>query len=75
MTDLTDKSVLLDLLVEGLITDADVDRIIFNEKLRNEIETTHDFYNKSGNGFCAGVTSQILALSNYGGVRVPKDKL
>ncbi len=36
-------------------------------KLKNELERTHEFYNESGNGTCAGVTHQILALSNYGG--------
>lgn len=36
-------------------------------KLANELRRTHDYYVKSKNGDCAGVTMQILDLSNYGG--------
>lgn len=36
-------------------------------KLANELRRTHKFYQESKNGFCAGVTHQILCLSNYGG--------
>lgn len=36
-------------------------------KLANELRLTHQFYQKSKNGECAGVTHQILTLSNYGG--------
>lgn len=36
-------------------------------KLANELRNTHKFYTESKNGFCAGVTQQILTLSNYGG--------
>lgn len=42
------------------------------EKLKNELERTHKFYIESKNGFCAGVTGQILVLSNYNGIPIPK---
>ena len=42
-------------------------KILQDQKLANELKTTHEFYLESKNGFCAGVTSQILALSNRGG--------
>lgn len=42
--------------------------------LANELQSTHNFYLVSKNGFCAGVTRQILDLSNYGGnLRSKKD--
>lgn len=53
--------------LKGYVPQEMIDRFIHNEKLRNELERTHEFYNESGNGFCAGVTYQILTLSNYGG--------
>lgn len=43
------------------------ERILLNQKLVNELTRTHDFYLKSKNGMCAGVTYQILDLSSYGG--------
>ena len=42
-------------------------KILNDQKLANELKSTHAFYTKSGNGNCAGVTYQILQLSNYGG--------
>ena len=42
-------------------------KILHDQALSNELKRTHDFYNKSNNGMCAGVTYQILELSNYGG--------
>jgi len=44
-----------------------IKKILNDQKLANELRRTHDFYNESGNGSCAGVTHQILGLSNYGG--------
>ena len=43
------------------------DKITNDEKLANELRRTHKFYLESKNGECAGVTNQILELSNYGG--------
>lgn len=43
------------------------DKIQHDVKLANELRRTHDFYIQSKNGYCAGVTNQILELSNYGG--------
>lgn len=44
-----------------------IEKILHDQKLANELKSTHKFYNESGNGMCAGVTYQILDLSNYGG--------
>ena len=44
-----------------------IKKILHDQKLANELKTTHDFYLESNNGFCAGVTGQILRLSNRGG--------
>jgi len=49
-----------------------IKKILHDQKLVNELKTTHDFYVSTKNGFCAGVTKQILDLSNYGGkTRLP----
>lgn len=47
-----------------------IKKILHDQALANELRRTHRFYNETKNGFCAGVTSQILALSNYGGKSV-----
>lgn len=44
-----------------------IKKILHDQALANELRRTYDFYNESGNGSCAGVTHQILGLSNYGG--------
>lgn len=44
-----------------------IKKILNDQKLANELKSTHKFYNDSKNGYCAGVTSQIMDLSNYGG--------
>lgn len=44
-----------------------IKKILHDQALVNELRNTHNFYVQSKNGECAGVTHQILALSNYGG--------
>jgi hypothetical protein len=44
-----------------------IKKILHDQSLANELRRTHRFYLESKNGFCAGVTHQILELSNYGG--------
>ena len=44
-----------------------IKKILHDQALANELRRTHRFYNESKNGMCAGVTHQILSLSNYGG--------
>lgn len=44
-----------------------IKKIMNDQALANELRRTHKFYNASKNGYCAGVTKQILDLSNYGG--------
>jgi len=44
-----------------------IKKILHDQALANELRRTHRFYLESKNGFCAGVTYQILELSNYGG--------
>lgn len=48
-----------------------IKKILHDQALANELRRTHRFYIESKNGFCAGVTHQILELSNYRG-EVPK---
>ena len=48
-----------------------IKKILHDQALANELRRTHRFYLESKNGYCAGVTHQILELSNYGG-KVPK---
>ena len=51
------------------------DEIKHDMLLANELRSTHNFYNVSKNGFCAGVTKQILDLSNYGGTPMSREDL
>jgi hypothetical protein len=44
-----------------------IKKILHDQALANELRRTHRFYIESKNGICAGVTRQILDLSNYGG--------
>jgi len=44
-----------------------IKKILHDQALANELRRTHDFYLSQKNGFCAGVTDQILTLSNYRG--------
>jgi len=44
-----------------------IKKILNDQALANELRNTHKFYVKSKNGYCAGVTKQILDLSNYNG--------
>ena len=44
-----------------------IKKILHDQALANELRQTHAFYLKSKNGMCAGVTHQILTLSNYRG--------
>ena len=47
-----------------------IKKILHDQKLANELRNTHNFYLKSKNGICAGVTRQILDLSNYDGKQI-----
>lgn len=44
-----------------------IKKILHDQALANELRRTHRFYCECNNGLCAGVTMQILELSNYGG--------
>lgn len=51
-----------------------IKKIFHDQKLANELRNTHNFYIKSKNAYCAGVTIQILSLSNYGGKYLKKEE-
>ena len=60
--------------IDGVLIDKNsniIKKILHDQALANELRRTHRFYIESKNGNCAGVTKQILDLSNYGG-KVPK---